>query len=510
MAAEKAINDYDVIIVGAGISGINFAYRIQERNPHLSYCILEGRHEIGGTWSLFKYPGIRSDSVGHHLVAFSSEPYLHLQDLYTFGFSWRPWNEQTSIAEGPRIINYMKESAAMYGIDKKINFHHRVDNADFSSSRKKWTLDVTANQSEKKTYRSNFLLMCTGYYDYNEPLKTTIPGLDQFQGKVVHPQFWDTEMDYSNKEMVIIGSGATAITLLPNLTPKAKHVTIVQRSPSYVLSQPKEDGIEKLIRALTWWCKPIEHKLIRWKWLLLPFLASQLSYRYPLKARKLFSGIIEKQLPKSVSRDPHFNPSYNPFEQRVCFCPDGDFYQALREGKGSIETGVIDTVTPNSIKLVNGKELNPDIIVTATGLKVRFAGGMNVSVDGKPYPFSEKFIWKGVMLEDLPNAAFVVGYVDASWTLGADATAQMMCRMFNQMRKEGVVEVIPRRTEEEKENMNEMPLLKLQSTYVKKAKDALPKAGDTGQWRARSFYYKDIMMAWFGDLKTGMEWVRGV
>ncbi|KAI6898198.1 monooxygenase [Hortaea werneckii] len=489
MAARQTIHDYDVIIVGAGISGINFAYRLQEKCPDLSYCILEGRHEIGGTWSLFKYPGIRSDS-----------------DLYTFGFSWRPWNEQSSIAEGPRIIKYMKESAAMYGIDKKIHFHHKVDKANWSSSERNWTLDVTANKTEKKTYRGKFFMLCTGYYDYNEPLKTVIPGLDQFQGKVMHPQFWDTEYDYSNQNVVIIGSGATAITLLPNIAPKAKQVTILQRSPSYVLSQPKQDGIERLIRGMFWWSKPVEHKLIRWKWLLLPFLLSQFSYKFPLRARKLFSGIIDKQLPSHVSRDPHFNPSYNPFEQRVCLCPDGDFYQALREGKGSIETGVIDTVTPNSIKLLNGKELHPDMIVTATGLKVRFAGGVNVSVDGNPYPFADKFIWKGQMLEDLPNAAFVVGYVDASWTLGADATAQMICRILNQMKREGVDEVIPRRTEEEKKSMTEEPLLKLQSTYVKKAKDALPKAGSSGQWRARSYYYKDIMMAWFGDIKGGMEW----
>lgn len=394
----------------------------------------------------------------------------------------------------------------MYGIDKKIDYNHYVDHANYSSTSKKWSIDVTANGNEQKKYRCKFFLLCTGYYDYHEPLKSPIPGIENFKGTVAHPQFWDTEMDYDNKNVVIVGSGATAITLLPNLTPRANHVTILQRSPSYVLSQPKEDKLEKLIRACTWWSKPLEHKLIRWKWLLVPFLVSQFSYKFPLRARKIVSDVIQKQLPPSVSRDPHFNPSYNPFEQRVCFCPDGDFYQALREGKGSIETGVVDTVTADTIKLVNGKELHPDIIVTATGLKLRFAGGISVSVDGENYNFADKFIWKGQMLEDLPNAAFVVGYVDASWTLGADATAQLICRMMNQMRKENVVEVIPRRTEEEKKYMTEEPLLKLQSTYVKKGKSALPKAGNSGQWRARSFYYKDIMMAWFGDIKTGTEW----
>ncbi|KAK5133084.1 hypothetical protein LTR08_008194 [Meristemomyces frigidus] len=493
MAAEKSIHDYDVVLVGAGISGINFAYRLQERNPELSYCILEGRHEIGGTWSLFKYPGIRSDS-----------------DLYTFGFPWRPWEEQTSIAEGARIINYVKESAAMYGIDKKIEYKHHVNGADWSTPAKRWTLDVTANGSEQKTYRSKFLLMCTGYYDYDEPLKAQIPGIEDFKGTVAHPQFWPEDMDYTDKNVVIVGSGATAITLLPNLAAKAAHVTILQRSPSYIMSVPAQDGIEKIIRKLTWWSKPLEHKLIRLKWILVPFLLTCFASTFPNACRKMFSKAIQAQLPPTIARDPHFNPSYNPWEQRVCFCPDGDFYACLRNGTGSVETGVIEKVTPNSIKLTSGAELHPDIIVTATGLKVRFAGGMKVTLDKEPLNMAEKFIWKGVMLEDMPNAAFVIGYVDASWTLGADATAQLMCRILKQMRKEGVVEVVPRRTEAEAKSMIEEPVLKLTSTYVRKAKDVLPKAGSTGQWRARSYYFKDIWTAWFGDIRTGLEWVRGV
>jgi len=398
----------------------------------------------------------------------------------------------------------------MYGIDKKIQYHHHVNNADFSTAQKRWSINVTANKTEEKTYRCKFFLLCTGYYDYDEPLRAVIPGIEDFKGTVAHPQFWPEDMDYIDKNVVIVGSGATAITLLPNMTPKAKHVTILQRSPGYVVSQPKEDKLEILIRKMTWWNKPLEHKLIRWKWLLMPFLITRFAYYFPDAMRKMFTNLTQQQLPPTVPRDPHFNPSYNPFEQRVCFCPDGDFYECLRSGKGSIETGIIETVTPNSIKLTSGKELNPDIIVTATGLKVRFAGGMKVTVDSQPYNWSEKYIWKGVMLEDLPNAAFVIGYVDASWTLGADATAQLICRMLTQMRKENVVEVVPRRSEAEKLNMTDEPLLKLTSTYVRKAKDTLPKAGSTGQWRARSYYYKDIWMAWFGDIKTGMEWIRGV
>jgi cation diffusion facilitator CzcD-associated flavoprotein CzcO len=428
--------------------------------------------------------------------------------LYTFGFPWRPWKENTSIAKGELIIDYMKESANATGIDKKIFFQHHVDAASYSSDHKTWTFNVTANGSEKKTFRSRFFLMCTGYYNYNEPLQTEIPGIDNFKGKVVHPQFWPQDLDYTEKNVTIIGSGATAVTLLPAMTEKASHVTILQRSPSYLLSTPSEDGIERAIRK---YCnEQWQHKLIRWKWLLLPFLIVNFCYYFPVRAKKLFMAATKPQLPAHISHDPHFTPSYNPFEQRVCFCPDADFYKALRSGKGSIETGVIDTITSDTIKLKSGKELHPDVIVTATGLKLRVGGGIKVLVDDKPYNVPDHFVWKGIMLEDLPNCAFVIGYVDASWTLGADATAQMVCRMLKQMDKEGVVEVVPRRTQEEKASMQETPLLRLSSTYIRRAKDILPKAGDRGQWKARSYYFKDILMAWFGDIKSGTEWVRGV
>jgi cation diffusion facilitator CzcD-associated flavoprotein CzcO len=433
-----------------------------------------------------------------------------IKDLYTFGFPWRPWEEQSSIAEGPLIIKYMKESAAMYGIDKHIKYHHHVNNANFSTASKAWNLDVTANGTERTTIRSRWLLLCTGYYDYDQPLQTTIPGIENFKGRVVHPQFWPEDLDYTDKNIVIIGSGATAITLLPNLAEKASQVTILQRSPSYILSQPKEDALEKLIRFLFFWSKPIERKLIRWKWLLTPFLLTRFCYNFPKAARRLITKLTQAQLPPTISKDPHFNPTYNPFEQRLCLCPDGDFYAALRNGKGNIETGIIEDITVDTIKLTSGKELHPDIIVTATGLKLRFAGGMKFSIDGVPFNAPEKYIWKGVMVEDLPNASYVFGYVDASWTLGADATAQMVCRILKQMKKEGVVEVVPRRSEEEKKTLEEAPLLKLTSTYITKARNVLPKAGSAGPWKPRSYYYQDIMMAWFGNIKHGMEWTRGV
>lgn len=490
---EKGENSYDVIVVGAGISGINFGYRLQERCPNLSYTILEGRHEMGGTWSLFKYPGIRSDS-----------------DLYTFGFPWRPWNEDTAIAQGGLIKNYLVESAEMYGIDKHIQYNTKVNDAHYTSKDKTWTLQATVNGKQKKTYKTRFILMCTGYYDYDVPLQASIPGIENFKGQVIHPQFWPEDLDYANKDVVVIGSGATAITVLPVMAETAKRVTMLQRSPGYVMSIPSEDGYERFFRKWFKWAPSLSHFMIRLKWILSPLLLTSFSAKYPERMRQLMYKLTQKQLPSSIPRDPHFTPKYYPWEQRMCMCPDGDFFKSLREGKSSIETGTIQTVTQDTIKLESGKELHPDIIVTATGLKLRFAGGMNITVDGMNYEPSEKFVWKGVMLEDLPNAAFVVGYVDASWTLGADATAQTMTRMFNQMKKEGVVEVTPHRNEKERREMKETNLLRLNSTYVTKGKSVLPKGGDSGQWVPRSNYIRDIFMAWFGDIKTGTEWVRGV
>lgn len=489
MASEKV--DTDVVIVGAGISGINFAYRLQERCPNLSYTVLEGRHELGGTWSLFKYPGLRSDS-----------------DLYTFGFPWRPWTEKNSIARSDLIVNYVRESAQMYGIDKHIEYDHMVDDANWSTSSKTWTMNVTVNGSEQKTIRSRWMIYCTGYYDYDTPLSTVIPGIDSFKGQVVHPQFWPKDLDYANKDVTIIGSGATAVTLLPVIAEQARNVTMLQRSPSYLLSQPSEDGMEKFARR--WLPAWMAYKLIRMKWIFMPFLLTTMCKYFPNAMNNMVKGAAKKQLPPSLPIDPHFTPSYNVFEQRLCFCPDGDFYQALRDGKATVQTDVIDTVTEKSIKLKSGQELNPDIIVTATGLKLQIGGKINITVDGTPYKPNEKLVWKGVMFEDLPNAAYVIGYVDASWTLGADATAQMVTRIMNQMKKEGVLEVVPRCSPDEKKTMKEKPVLRLNSTYVKEGKSALPKAGDRGQWRPRSYYYEDILMAWFGDIKTGMEWVRGV
>jgi cation diffusion facilitator CzcD-associated flavoprotein CzcO len=404
----------------------------------------------------------------------------------------------------------MKESAEEYGIDKKIQYDTMVDNADYSSESNSWTLSTTVKGEKKKTFKARWIMMCTGYYDYHNPLQTDIPGIKNFKGQVIHPQFWPDNLDYSDKEVVIIGSGATAITVLPVMAEKAKHVTMLQRSPSYILAAPTEDGLERFIRRWFSWAPPFQDSVFRLKWILAPMIMTTYAAYFPQRAKALMWKLTKKQLPDNIPMDPHFNPSYYPWEQRLCVCPNGDFYKSLRTGKSSVATGHIDTIDDKTIHLKNGQELHPDIIITATGLKLKFAGGMKVTVNGKPYNVPEKFTWKGVMLEDLPNAAFVVGYVDASWTLGADATAQMMTRMITRMKKEGVVEVTPHQSAEEKKTMQESSLLRLNSTYVQKGKSELPKSGDRGQWVPRSYYFKDILMAWFGDIKTGTEWVRGV
>ncbi|TLD38381.1 monooxygenase flavin-binding family protein-like protein [Venturia nashicola] len=498
MAEQRS---FDSIIIGAGISGINLAYRLQTQLPNHTYTILEARNAIGGTWDLFRYPGIRSDS-----------------DLYTFGFPWRPWSEQTSIAEGGAIKKYVRESAEMYGIDRKILFGRNVTGADWRSDGQEWVLQVEEEGKEVE-YRSRFLMFCTGYYvrslllhhyiankvrqDYKTPLKTEIPGIDNFQGTVVHPQFWPKDLDYKNKNVVIIGSGATAITLLPAIADEAAQVTMLQRSPSYILSTPKEDGLEKLIRrwAPTSWISP----LIRFKWLALPWIFIQFCRYMPDRARGILKGITEKQLPKSLQYDKHFKPTYNPFDQRVCFCPDGDFYRALRKGKANIVTDIIQNITTTQISLQSGNNLTPDIIITATGLKIQLAGGISITIDSSPYHIPQKFIWKNTMFQDLPNASYTIGYVDASWTLGADATAQLITRLIKKMQQKGAGVIVPR--VDEGSLMKQTRLLNLSSTYVQRADGVLPMAGDQPQWRGRTSYFRDIWESWYGDIGTGLVYL---
>ncbi|OBT53964.1 hypothetical protein VE04_05797 [Pseudogymnoascus sp. 24MN13] len=480
--ANSKPTDFDVVIIGAGISGINAAKRVQTALPGCIYTILESRGTIGGTWDLFQYPGIRSDS-----------------DLYTFGFPWRPWLEKKSIADGASIKKYMVESAAEYDIGKHIQFHHKLVGADWSSTNQSWSLTVDAN-GEKRHLRGRFLIFGAGYYDYEVPLEANIPGIDNFKGTKIHPQFWPEDLDWSGKKIVIIGSGATAVTLLPNLADKALKVTILQRSPTYVITRPSVDSWEWFLRSF--FPAFIANRAVRIKNLLELFLMFHFCRAFPSMATALIKDATEKELPNSIPHDPNFKPSYNPWEQRLCICPDGDFYEALRKGNGDIVTDTIRTVTETGILTAGGKTLDADIIVTATGLKMTFAGGSMVSINGIPVKFSDKYMWKGSLVQDLPNAAFVMGYTNASWTLGADATAQLVCRIMRYMKSKGIATVTPR-VQDDSEIHSES-IMNLKSTYIREGLNVLPKGGDVGPWKRRSNYFMDLWNAKFGGF-SGLE-----
>ncbi|GIJ90832.1 hypothetical protein Asppvi_009795 [Aspergillus pseudoviridinutans] len=479
--------DYDIIIVGAGISGINAAYRIQSQFPNYRYAILEARNAIGGTWDLFKYPGIRSDS-----------------DLFTFGFSWNPWNQDNPIAEGASISKYMRDTAAQYGIDKHIHFQHRLLAADWSSADNVWKLAVD-HEGEPKSYTARFVIFGTGYYNYHEPLTADVPGLSQFQGKVIHPQFWPEDLDYTDKKVVIIGSGATAVTLLPKMAEKAAKVTMLQRSPTYILALPNRQS------SLLSWILPntVNRKLQRLRWIITSRIFFLFCQTFPWMARLILKLSVVRQLPKNVPHDPHFKPRYNPWDQRLCICPDGDFFKSLHSGHANVKTDTIRQVTANGIELNSGDFLDADIIVTATGLKLQIAGGTSITVDGEKQRVSDKYLWNGVMLQDLPNASFVIGYTNASWTLGADATALFVCRLLKWMERHHKVAAVPRLNPVLGRQMQPRRLLNLNSTYVTAAEKDLPKAADRGPWQPRDNYLSDLMFAKYGRLDEGLEWVNG-
>lgn len=465
--------DYDVVVIGAGLSGIDAAYHLQMQCPGLSYTILEARSAIGGTWDLFRYPGIRSDS-----------------DLYTFGFPFRPWRDQMSLADGPAIKKYIEDTAAEFGIDSHIQFDSKVVGADFDTRSATWTVTL----AEGRTVTANFLYSCAGYYDYDEAYLPDFEGVDDFRGTIVHPQFWPDDLDYRNKRVVVIGSGATAITLVPSMADKAAHVTMLQRSPTYVLSVPRADRISPFMRRFL--PDQVVHHAARAAFFSAQAATYQLSKRAPQLARTLLLGAVRKQLDGALPMR-HFTPRYKPWDERLCAVPDGDMFAAIREGKVSVVTDHIDTFTETGVRLQSGAELEADILVTATGLEMRLFGGMEIRVDGVPQVMSQALTYKGVMFAGVPNLSLTVGYTNASWTLRADLVAEYVCRLLKTMDERGAHTVLARHPGA---RVGVRPMLEMASGYVARAKDKLPRQGEESPWQLPQSYRRDLKALRFDRL----------
>jgi len=472
----------DAAIIGAGISGINTAYRLQEAVPNAKYTLFEGRSEIGGTWSFFKYPGLRSDS-----------------DLFSFGFEWNPWHSDKVIADAESILTYLNSSMRSFGADKHLALRHKLVSLDWSSQEQYWTLRFDVGDEKEKLVKARWVVLGTGYYDYKAPLAAKIPGLDNFEGKVVHPQFWPENLDVSGKKVVIIGSGATAITILPNISERAQHVTIIQRSPSYISSLPAVDHSAIFLKRwlpLSW-----ATRVLRLKYLVLSYLFFTYCQTFPKSARGLLAKATKAQLPSNIGLEPHFVPRYGPWDQRLCMCPDGDFFAALRSGKASIVTGHIENIAGHSIAIKDQPEsrLEADILVTATGLQILVGGGVKFTIDGTPVKVNEKMLWKGCMMQDVPNILAVIGYTNASWTLGADVAAKTFTRLVQQLRQEGATSVTP---VVKGHNVKKTSFMKMESTYLLKGRGNMPSAGDVYPWLPRGNYFSDMWDATYGSIST--------
>ncbi len=477
-----SLEHFDVLIVGAGISGIGAAYHLQDKSPGRSYAILEGRDAIGGTWDLFRYPGIRSDS-----------------DMYTLGFSFKPWTEPKAIADGPSILAYLNETAREHGIDRKIRFGHWVKRASWSSETARWTVDVERGEArELLRFTCSFLFMCSGYYDYAGGYTPEFPGAADFRGPVVHPQKWTADIDYAGKRVVVIGSGATAVTLVPALAERAAHVTMLQRSPTYIVAMPDEDRIANALRR---WLPPmLAYGITRWKNIVLGSLMFQFCQRAPERAKRLFVGGVRKALGAGFDIERHFTPSYGPWDQRLCLVPNGDLFSALREGRASVVTDQIERFTETGIRLKSGDELPADLIVSATGLNLKFIGGLQITVDGKRIDPAQQMTYRGMMLSDVPNLAWSFGYTNASWTLKCDLTCEYVCRVLNHMAEHGHTECRPLVSDPE---VRVEELFPLTSGYIQRSKHMFPKQGSKLPWKLYQNYALDLMLIGYGRVDDG-------
>ena len=473
--------DFDVLIVGAGLSGIGAAVHLQQNCPNETYAILEGRDAIGGTWDLFRYPGIRSDS-----------------DMYTLGYRFKPWKSAKAIADGPSIRSYIRETATEHGINQHIRFGHKVTNAAWDSEAARWT--VTTNKS---TLTCRFLYMCSGYYNYGQGHRPTWEGEAEFKGQIIHPQFWPELLDYKGKRVVVIGSGATAVTLVPAMADTAAHVTMLQRSPTWMVSRPGSDAIANALKAIL--PAQMAYDIVRWKNVTLGQYFYKQTRNNPGKVRELLLKRLAKLLPADYDLETHFTPGYNPWDQRLCLVPDADLFNAITAGKAEIVTDQIAKFEAGGIRLHNGKLLEADIIVTATGLELEALGGMTVTVDGETRRTADALAYKGMMFSGIPNLAQSFGYINASWTLRSDLIADYVCRLLNHMRKAGVdiatptpaADVVPERL-----------AMDLQSGYVQRGADALPRSGNRAPWMVTANYKYDRKELMEGPVTDEMAFAK--
>jgi monooxygenase len=460
----------DVVIVGAGISGISAAWHLQDRCPDKSYVILERRENLGGTWDLFKYPGIRSDS-----------------DMYTLGFRFKPYLSEQAIAEGPSILNYLKEAAEENGIDEHIRYGQKVVAADWSDADNRWTLRIEAD-GQVREISCGFLIACTGYYNYAEGYTPEFAGRDDFEGTIIHPQHWPEDLDYAGKKIVVIGSGATAVTLIPALVKSGSgHVTMLQRSPTYIAAMPDKDTfVAKVSKYLP---EKAAYTATRWKAILQSTVRYQIARKFPDIFKNALRKMGERRLPEGFDWDKHFTPSYKPWDQRVCLAPNGDIFKAIRKGLVDVVTDTIDRFTKTGVKLASGEELEADIIITATGLNLQLFGGAEILGNGEPVDLHDTMAYKGMMLTRMPNMAFATGYTNASWTLKVDLVSEFVCRLLNYMDDNGFDRVEPQHPGA---SVDERPLMDFTPGYVLRALDYLPKAGHVAPWRLKQNYLLDL------------------
>ena len=477
-----ALEHFDVLFVGAGLSGVGAAYHLKQGSPGKSYVILEGRDAIGGTWDLFRYPGIRSDS-----------------DMYTLGYSFRPWVEAKAIADGPSILRYVNDTADLYDIRRHIRFHHHVKKASWSSAEAHWIVEAERTDTKQRVrFSCDWLHMCSGYYNYSDVYDPEFAGRDSFKGLIVHPQFWPEDLDYKGKKVVVIGSGATAVTIVPEMARTAGHVVMLQRSPTYMVSRPSEDGIANFLRKIL--PSKLAYGITRWKNVSLQMFFFNLARKRPAKVKEKLLEEVRKLLPEDYDVGTHFTPRYNPWDQRLCLVPDADMFEAISEGSASIVTGTIDRFVENGIRLESGETIEADIVVTATGLKLQLLSDVEFSVDGERRNLSNTLSYRGMMFSDVPNLSYSFGYTNASWTLKADLTGGYLTRLLNHLDKTGNRIALPAR----EPGIEEVPFLDFTSGYVQRANHILPKQGTKKPWKLYQNYALDMLSLKFASVEDGV------